>query len=88
MNRTVTLDRAGRVVLPKPLRTELRLEPGDVLELEMSGELLSLRPVRSGTPLHRERGVWVYRTGRPLTAETASKVLREMRAQRGRRSTT
>jgi AbrB family looped-hinge helix DNA binding protein len=30
MNTTVTLDKAGQVVIPKTLRDELRLEAGDL----------------------------------------------------------
>jgi AbrB family looped-hinge helix DNA binding protein len=33
MNTTVTIDKAGRVVIPKEIRDELRLEPGDSLAL-------------------------------------------------------
>jgi AbrB family looped-hinge helix DNA binding protein len=86
MSRTVTLDKAGRVVLPKNIRDELRLEPGDSLELDSAGDTVSLRPVRSATPLRKERGVWVFRTGDKLTAQAAGKAVREMREQRDRRS--
>jgi AbrB family looped-hinge helix DNA binding protein len=86
MNRTVTLDKAGRVVLPKTLRDELRLDPGDTLELDSVGDTVSLRPVRSATPLHKEHGVWVFRTGSKLTLEAANEAVREARAQRDRRS--
>jgi AbrB family looped-hinge helix DNA binding protein len=79
MNLTVTLDKAGRVVIPKTLRDELRLEPGDALELESEGERMTLRPVRSQTPLRKERGIWVFRTGRKLTSAITDKVLRESR---------
>ena len=40
LNNKVTIDRAGRVVLPKTLRDELRLCPGDTLDLTVaSGDL-------------------------------------------------
>ncbi len=38
MNTTVTLDKAGRVLIPKSLRDEMHLEAGDTLELESEGE--------------------------------------------------
>ena len=38
MTTTLTLDKAGRVVLPKALRDELGLAAGDTLELESRGE--------------------------------------------------
>jgi len=84
MNTTVTLDKAGRVVIPKTLRDELNLEPGDALTLESEGDSVTLRPVRSSTPLRKERGVWVFRTGKRLTASIADEVLREIRHQRDR----
>jgi AbrB family looped-hinge helix DNA binding protein len=51
MKTRVTIDKAGRVVIPKPLREELQLEPGDSLEMESAGEQITLRPVRGTRPL-------------------------------------
>jgi AbrB family looped-hinge helix DNA binding protein len=44
------------MVIPKPLREELHLEPGDGLELESTGEKITLRPVRGTGPLTKEHG--------------------------------
>lgn len=84
MNITVTLGKAGRVILPKALRDELHLEPGDQLELESEGERVTLRPVRSGSPLRKEHGVWVFRGGSKLLATTTDQVLSELRGGRDR----
>jgi AbrB family looped-hinge helix DNA binding protein len=46
MNTRLTIDKAGRVVIPKPLREELDFGPGDALEIERAGEEITLRPVR------------------------------------------
>jgi AbrB family looped-hinge helix DNA binding protein len=54
------LDKAGRIVLPKPLRDEMQLGPGDTLQLETEGEQITLRPVRPNAMLKKELGVWVY----------------------------
>ena len=70
------------MVLPKPLRDELELAAGDTLELETRGEQITLRPVRGAAPLRKERGVWVYRAGRSLTAATTDQTLREIREER------
>jgi AbrB family looped-hinge helix DNA binding protein len=60
MTTKITLDRAGRVLLPKTLRRELRLSSGDELELNSEGEEIRLRPVRPTALLKKERGAWVY----------------------------
>ena len=80
---SVTLDKAGRVVIPKTLRDELRLEAGDTLELESDGDMVRLRPVRSSAPLRKERGVWVFRTGNKIPAAATDKLLAESRERRG-----
>ncbi len=56
----LTLDRAGRVLIPKTLRKELHLGPGDSLQLNSEGEEITLRPVRPKALLKKEQGVWVY----------------------------
>ena len=86
MTAKITLDKAGRVVLPKPLRDELELSAGDTLELETRGEQITLRPVRGTAPLRKERGIWVYRTGRPLTAATTDQTLGQIREERDRQN--
>jgi AbrB family looped-hinge helix DNA binding protein len=85
MNSTVTLDKAGRVVIPKTLRDELHLEPGDSLTLESEGESVTLRPLRSASHLRNERGVWVFHGGRKIGAAVTDKVLRDIRAERDRK---
>jgi len=85
MNVTVNLDKTGRVVLPKALRDELHLLPGDSLDLTVEGEQVTLRPKRTAAPLQKERGIWVFRIGEPLTAEDARAALRQLRELRWRR---
>jgi AbrB family looped-hinge helix DNA binding protein len=86
MKSKVTLDRAGRVVLPKALRDEMHLSPGDTLDLTVKGDEVTLRPRRGAAPLQKERGVWVLRTGKPLTADETAATLRNIRAQRHRQN--
>lgn len=82
MNDRLTIDKAGRIVLPKPLRDELRLEAGDTLEVESSGEEITLRPARGNAQLRKKHGVWVYRAGEPLTQATVDKTVRQVRDER------
>jgi AbrB family looped-hinge helix DNA binding protein len=82
MNSHLIIDKAGRIVIPKPLREQLHLEPGDALEVETAGEQITLRPVRGTAPLRKEQGVWVFHTGQPLLASTTNEMLREIRDER------
>jgi len=86
MNTTVTIDKAGRVVIPKEVRDELRLEAGDTLALESEEEHVTLRPARGGTSLRKERGVWVFHGGKPLFLDEANQLLRDAREQRDRKN--
>ena len=88
MNGKVTLDRAGRVVLPKSLRDELHLFPGDTLDLTVHGEEIILRPRRSSTPLQEKDGIWVFSAGKPMASDETAEALRQVRAQRDRQNAT
>lgn len=39
-----TIDRAGRIVIPKDLRATLRLEGGDEVEITLEGDRIELTP--------------------------------------------
>lgn len=78
----LVMDRAGRVVIPKPVRKELCLEPGDTLQMDTTGEHITLRPVRGTGPLSKEHGVWVFRTGKPLPASVTDDLLQQIRQER------
>jgi AbrB family looped-hinge helix DNA binding protein len=60
MTTKVSLDKGGRLVLPKSLCKNMQLEPGDTLVVEREGEQITLRPVRHGAPLQKELGISVY----------------------------
>jgi AbrB family looped-hinge helix DNA binding protein len=84
VNVSVTMDKAGRVVIPKTLRDELHLEPGDALELETEGDRVTLRPIHPASPLRKERGVWVFYSRDNLSLADADKLVREERQRRDR----
>lgn len=65
MNAKVTLDKAGRLVLPKSIREALRIGPGDTLEIESDDDHVVISPVRVRPGLQREQGIWVYRSDSP-----------------------
>src|SRR5262249_13222625 len=56
----ITIDKAGRVVLPKAIRDQMKLRPGDSLDLESESDIITLRPVRPKQMLKKEYGIWVY----------------------------
>lgn len=59
----ITVDAAGRVVIPKQVRDRLHIKPGSTLELDETGGHVELRPVG--------REVWVDRSGvRPVARTT------------------
>lgn len=68
MNARVTIDKAGRLVLPKSIREALQIAAGDTLEIESEDDRLVISPIRVRPGLLKERGVWVYRSGAPSSA--------------------
>ena len=73
----LTLDKAGRLVLPKPLRDQMQLGPGTVLEMEAEGEQITLRPVRPKATLRKKMGIWVYQGGVPCDDSIVELIDRE-----------
>ena len=85
MNATINMDKAGRIVLPKPVRDELQLSPGDALELEVSEDRIVLRPARTGR-MRKVKGVWVFDSGGGrMDASVSRKTLDKIRREREKR---
>lgn len=55
-----TLDRFGRIVVPKDIRDRLGLKPGAEIEIDEQGNEVVLKPVEHETPLKLEEGVLVF----------------------------
>ncbi|MBI5242304.1 MAG: AbrB/MazE/SpoVT family DNA-binding domain-containing protein [Elusimicrobia bacterium] len=79
---TITIDKAGRVVIPKSLREALHISPGDSLQVDSSAEAITLRPIQETAALRKENGFWVYRTGRRADI-SIPELIDEDRARRG-----
>ena len=84
MNTTLTIDKAGRVVLPKPVRDALQISPGDSLELESSEDHIVLRPARSRGRMYKKNGMWVFDSGEPFAADVVNQTIQRVRAERDR----
>ena len=60
-----TIDRFGRIVLPKKLRNDFNLEPGSQIHIEESGQEIILKPIHNEPSLRLKEGVLVF-TGAAL----------------------
>jgi len=77
-----TIDKAGRVVVPKALREELNLEGGTRLEIRIRGGRLELEPVATPMHLTRRGKALVATTDEPLPridADTVRQVTESLR---------
>ena len=85
MSSTITIDKAGRIVLPKPLRDQFRLKGGAKLRIESVGDHLELTPEQppQAAPLKRSNGLWVVAaSGNPCDALDALEALEADRKNR------
>jgi AbrB family looped-hinge helix DNA binding protein len=79
----VTIDRAGRVVVPKPLREELGLEPETTLEIEVVDGHLELSARHDPTAVvDGPNGPVVAPTGVPISDADVRRVLEAGRERR------
>lgn len=80
---SITLDKAGRVLIPKSVRDELGLAAGDSLELELRGDEIIVRPVRLDGELREQGRFMVFYSGAgPMSAEIARKAIADNRDER------
>jgi AbrB family looped-hinge helix DNA binding protein len=63
-----TIDKAGRLVIPKPLRDRLGLRPGEV-EVTADGNALRVEPVTDEAVEFVRGRLVIPKAGPPLTAE-------------------
>ena len=69
-----TIDRAGRVIVPKALRDELGLEPGRDLDVSARDGALVLQPVPTQVSLVRRGKTFVAKPRAPLPVLTTDDV--------------
>ena len=79
----ITIDQAGRVVIPKALRNSLDYTPGTVLEITPMGDELRLRCVREEPTFIEKEGILVHHGESPADINIADFIQRQ-RATRGR----
>ena len=78
-----TIDKAGRIVIPKPMRDELGLQGGTEVEVELVDGHIEIEATAARMWLERnDDGFLVARTDRelpPLTAERVRALLEQIR---------
>jgi len=77
-----TVDRFGRIVIPKRMREDLGLRPGTKLEIEAVGEEVLLKPVHEEPHVVDREGVLVF-TG-SASGELIQAVERHRRERTGK----
>lgn len=83
----VTIDRAGRLVIPKVIREKAHLKPGMKLDIRVSEGVVEIEPTPTPVKLVR-RGRWLVAVRPPgtppLTNETVEQVRQEIYLERER----
>ena len=78
---TIPIDQAGRVVLPKDVRRELAIKPGEMLRVTVQGGSVTLTPNRAPRGLVRKGKALVFSVGggEVLNEEAVGRIVDEMR---------
>lgn len=63
MNDVASIDKAGRVVLPKHIRDELDINPGDHLKISIRDNEVTLRPARKASGFIKRGHALVFSAG-------------------------
>jgi AbrB family looped-hinge helix DNA binding protein len=84
MKARLKIDKAGRVIIPKPLRDQMHLSPGDIFQMVGTEDKIVLRPVREEPTMFKKDGMWVIKTGKALTVADADAVIQSGREERHR----
>ena len=82
-----TIDRSGRIVVPKHIREAAGLTPGAILEIRVVGSHLEIEPAPVPLKLEHRGKLLVavpQRPQPPLTAEEVEAVATRLREERGR----
>lgn len=69
---TVTIDRLGRIVVPKSVREQYQLTPGTDLELELDANGFHLKPAHGEPTLIRKDGVLIHHGTETVDIDIAS----------------
>jgi AbrB family looped-hinge helix DNA binding protein len=82
---TLRIDKAGRVILPKPVRDRLGLHAGSDLEIQETPDGVVLRPAERRPSMIRKGSFWVH-TGELPKGYDILKAIDEDREERIRKA--
>jgi len=88
MSHPITIDRAGRIVLPIKVRRRLNLAPGARLTLEVVAQRIELTPELQAEPellVNAGRRTVLRPTGKTFDAAAATRAEREAQSKRSGR---
>jgi AbrB family looped-hinge helix DNA binding protein len=87
-HNVVPIDQAGRIVLPKSVRQELAIKPGDTFKVSIDGVAVTLTPNKERTGFVRKAKALVFSTAgnETLSEETVHEILESGRAEHDSRS--
>jgi AbrB family looped-hinge helix DNA binding protein len=83
-----TLDKFGRIIIPKQIRDHLGLKTGEILEVEELENKVLLKPVKEESSLRVKEGLIVFsgtsigdvaETVRTLRTERINEIIRSMK---------
>jgi AbrB family looped-hinge helix DNA binding protein len=80
----LTLDKMGRLVVPKPLRDRFTLKPGDALEVTLEPDGFKLRPVHPAPAMSLKEGILVCTSEVPLSVWEIGSFIDQQREERNR----
>jgi AbrB family looped-hinge helix DNA binding protein len=88
MKATLTVDKAGRIILPKRLRDSMHLTAGSKLAAELIGGRLQISPEEEDPPFKMVDGIMVILGGGPAPGGNAKAVRdeRDAMADRSKRT--
>ena len=73
----VPIDRAGRLVLPKDIRAELAIKPGDTFKVSINGLSVTLTPITESAGFVRKGKALVFSTpvGKSVSNDEVNAIL-------------
>lgn len=74
---SITIDRAGRLVIPKKIRDEMNLVPGSELEIDTTGDEIRLRLPVPKSRLVEKNGFLVFSAGGESNIDIADFINKE-----------